>query len=378
MSIKKKIYAWYVVAGFCLLISSRSSIVAKNEDEKSILVKGGMSFGDRIVTGKACVIPAGTGRKLMHKIEQGDIVVAKMTNSSWDPALLRAGGIITDEGGRNSHAVLLGMRLSIPVIVGVGDATTKIVDGDIITLDCINKVVYQVAKKENCEIQTATVSHNNFHDTSKVHGVLKPQGKLLGRYTTEKNDYFYMDTIGENKTEAIVCNQTGIQITKQRLQQDSQQIRKYVVDVIGRDIQKARLAGKFLATTLGGISGYVYDSIPFAFFKDQKAIEKVFERLVDDSSIAYICELKETFKREILRGKKEFNETELAEFLYGHVIEKIHVADHHKVILKRQPTKMDEFVVGKEKVVEKDEYMYFTFLNFVTRYYLEQELTKKK
>ena len=73
-------------------------------------------------------------------------------------------------------------------------------------------------------------------------------------------------------------------------------------------------------------------------------------------------------------NKKKLNQSLLAEFLYDHIVDKLHVTDVQRALLKKEPIKMDEF---EREYVKKDEYMYFTLLNFVIRYYLEQELKNR-
>jgi pyruvate,water dikinase len=93
----------------------------------------GSSVGQKIASGIARVI------KNMNEIDQmqhGDILVTDMTDPDWVPALKRAAGIITNKGGRTCHAAIVSRELGIPAIVGTHDGTSKIVDGQDITLDC--------------------------------------------------------------------------------------------------------------------------------------------------------------------------------------------------------------------------------------------------
>jgi hypothetical protein len=60
--------------------------------------------------------------------------------------------------------------------------------------------------------------------------------------------------------------------------------------------------------------------------------------------------------------------------LYGNIIDRLTITDAQKALLKKEPLRMDEFV--RKGIVKRSEYMYYTLLNFVVRYYLEQELKK--
>ncbi|MEY3982616.1 MAG: phosphoenolpyruvate synthase, partial [Bacteroidota bacterium] len=86
-------------------------------------------------------IAAGTARLLEHPseghlVQPGDIIVTDLTNPDWDPVLKKAAGIVTNRGGRTSHASIVARELGVPAIVGTGNATTSIVSGQSITLDC--------------------------------------------------------------------------------------------------------------------------------------------------------------------------------------------------------------------------------------------------
>ena len=69
------------------------------------------------------------------KLISGEILVAPMTNPDWVPTIRRAGGVITDGGGMTCHAAIVARELGVPCIVGARDATTKLHDGDVVSLD---------------------------------------------------------------------------------------------------------------------------------------------------------------------------------------------------------------------------------------------------
>lgn len=79
----------------------------------------------------------------IHKIVAGDILVAKMTTPDYVPAMKRAVAIVTDQGGRTSHAAIVSRELGIPCIVGASVATTKLSDGQIITVDGSTGKIYE-------------------------------------------------------------------------------------------------------------------------------------------------------------------------------------------------------------------------------------------
>jgi pyruvate,water dikinase len=79
----------------------------------------------------------------IDKVLDGDILVAEMTTPDFVPAMKRAAAIVTDRGGRTAHAAIVSRELSIPCIVGTGQATSVLSDGQIITVDGTQGKVYE-------------------------------------------------------------------------------------------------------------------------------------------------------------------------------------------------------------------------------------------
>lgn len=101
--------------------------------ERSKVLAKGEAIGSRITTGTARVLhsPSEAG-----KLKPGEILITDVTSPDWDPILKNAGAIITDKGGRTSHASIVARELGVPAIVGCGDATGSIADGDLVTISC--------------------------------------------------------------------------------------------------------------------------------------------------------------------------------------------------------------------------------------------------
>ncbi|MBI5456376.1 phosphoenolpyruvate synthase [Candidatus Kaiserbacteria bacterium] len=98
---------------------------------RKLLAKG-ISVGHSIVSGRARVIHH---TDEAHDFKKGEILVTKMTDPDWGPIMKRAVAIVTDSGGRTSHAAIVSRELGIPAIVGAHDATKNIKTGDEITID---------------------------------------------------------------------------------------------------------------------------------------------------------------------------------------------------------------------------------------------------
>ena len=101
--------------------------------EKSKELASGEAIGSRIATGIARILHS---PKDAEKLKDGEIVVTELTSPDWDPILKKASAIVTDKGGRTSHASIIARELGVPAIVGSGDGTTKIADGQAITVNC--------------------------------------------------------------------------------------------------------------------------------------------------------------------------------------------------------------------------------------------------
>ncbi|MCK9275426.1 MAG: phosphoenolpyruvate synthase [Syntrophales bacterium] len=102
-----------------------------NEEGKRILT--GLSIGDAIAAGKACIIKSAAQ---IDKFTENSVLVTEMTDPDWVPIMKKAAGIVTDHGGRTCHAAIVSRELGIPAIVGTGDATRVLKAGQEITISC--------------------------------------------------------------------------------------------------------------------------------------------------------------------------------------------------------------------------------------------------
>src|SRR5258706_15402995 len=72
----------------------------------------------------------------MGRIKPGDIIVTDMTDPNWEPVMKRAAAIVTNRGGRTCHAAIIARELGIPAVVGCGNATEVLKDGETVTVSC--------------------------------------------------------------------------------------------------------------------------------------------------------------------------------------------------------------------------------------------------
>ncbi len=72
----------------------------------------------------------------MNRIKPGDVLVTDMTDPDWEPIMKKASAIVTNRGGRTCHAAIIARELGIPAVVGCGDATERMKDGENVTVSC--------------------------------------------------------------------------------------------------------------------------------------------------------------------------------------------------------------------------------------------------
>src|SRR5699024_1113356 len=105
------------------------------------VIAKGQGLGRHYAFGKTVV--TNDPEEANTRMENGDILVTFATDKDMMPAIEKAGGIITDEGGLTSHAAVVGLNMGIPVIVGVNDVVKVIKDGVKVTVDGSTGNVHQ-------------------------------------------------------------------------------------------------------------------------------------------------------------------------------------------------------------------------------------------
>ena len=101
--------------------------------KKSKVIVTGRAIGQRIGAGPARIIG---DVKEMARVQSGDVLVADMTDPDWEPVMKRASAIVTNRGGRTCHAAIIARELGIPAVVGCGNATELVKEGQPITVSC--------------------------------------------------------------------------------------------------------------------------------------------------------------------------------------------------------------------------------------------------
>ncbi len=102
-------------------------------DEKGDVIVEGRAIGQKIGAGAVRVM---TSIDQMHEFNEGEVLVADMTDPDWEPIMKRASAIVTNRGGRTCHAAIIARELGIPAVVGTGDATKVLADERLVTVSC--------------------------------------------------------------------------------------------------------------------------------------------------------------------------------------------------------------------------------------------------
>jgi pyruvate,water dikinase len=180
----------------------------KNSDYKeySLLEKGeklcsGAGIGNKIVSGKARILHSPSE---ISKLNKGEILVTEKTDPDWDPVLKKATAIITNQGGRTSHAAIVAREVGAIAVVGTSNGTQKIKDGQLITVSTAKGNTGDVfngqLKWEEKVIDISSVPKTK----TKVMLILAHPDEAFG-YSQLPND-----GVGLMRMEFIISNSIGI------------------------------------------------------------------------------------------------------------------------------------------------------------------------
>ena len=130
------------VNGKIYIIQARPETVQSGKSQLAISYQL-MNTGEVLASGQAVGSKVASGRaRILHspndsdKLHAGEIVVTELTSPDWDPILKNASAIVTNKGGRTSHASIVARELGVPAVVGCNNATESIRDGELITVSC--------------------------------------------------------------------------------------------------------------------------------------------------------------------------------------------------------------------------------------------------
>ena len=221
---------WAKEKGKLYIVQTRPvTTIAQNTKSAKVDKDGIKIASSPILTGSPASPGIGTGPvkilsspKEIGKINKGDVMVAPMTSPDYVPAMKKSAAIITDQGGQTSHAAIVSRELGIPCVVGAKDATKKLRDGQIVTVNGEDGLVYlgtntkilEVSKASqvlrHTKTKTATKLYVNLAEPDRVKEIAKRNVDGVGLLRAE----FMIANIGIHPKEAIKRKEQGKFIEK--------------------------------------------------------------------------------------------------------------------------------------------------------------------
>ena len=139
-----------------------------------------------------------------QEFSEGDVLVTDMTDPDWEPIMKKASAIVTNKGGRTCHAAIVAREMGVPAIVGCGNATSLLNDGDEVTISCAEGdtgIVYEGTL--DYEVVETKLNDLPFIDTALMLNVASPS--LAFRFSHIPNK-----GVGLAREEFIINNYIGI------------------------------------------------------------------------------------------------------------------------------------------------------------------------
>jgi len=168
-------------------------------EEGKLIVKGA-SVGSKVASGRAKVIFDVKG---INDFKAGEVLVTDMTDPDWEPIMKIASAIVTDKGGRTSHAAIVSRELGIPCVVGAVGATKKIKTGDVITIDTTGSDGLILSGDIKFKITEVDIKK-----------VKKPRVKIMMNIATPETafekSFLPNDGVGLGRVEFIIAGDIGI------------------------------------------------------------------------------------------------------------------------------------------------------------------------
>ena len=131
------------IDGRLYIVQARPETVASQRTATTVESYALKGSGEVIVEGRSVgeKIASGTARSIenlshLAEFKPGEVLVADTTTPDWEPVMKTAAAIITNRGGRTCHAAIIARELGVPAVVGCGDATTRVANGETVTVSC--------------------------------------------------------------------------------------------------------------------------------------------------------------------------------------------------------------------------------------------------
>lgn len=199
-------------------------VIDKDEAKKPIL--DGLAASPGVAEGPVTIVGS---PKEINKVKEGDILVAEMTNPDYVPAMKRAAAIVTDLGGRTSHAAIVSRELGVPAVVGTTNATKILKSGELISVDGDAGLVYEGNVTEEIE----DTSKEAKIDTTKLKTATKIYLNLAEPELAEDMAKRNVDGIGLLRAEFMIAN---IGVHPRKVIKDKKQ--KEYINQLAEDLEK--------------------------------------------------------------------------------------------------------------------------------------------
>ncbi|MBO8128652.1 MAG: phosphoenolpyruvate synthase [Peptococcaceae bacterium] len=206
-------WAWDAQDGLFYILQARpiTTLQPENNENERVVLARGLGASPGIAYGPVRVVQTLND---INQVYEGDILVTVMTNPDMVPAMKKAAGIVTDEGGRTCHAAIVSRELGVPCIVGAKDATRVLQEGMEVTVDATRGVIYkgrveetreQVKDKSDGELAAANVLLKEMAPITATRIYMNlGQPDVVGKYKD-----LPFDGIGLMRTEFIFTDHIG-------------------------------------------------------------------------------------------------------------------------------------------------------------------------
>jgi len=160
----------------------------------------GISVGSKAATGAVHII---INPKQIKEFKKGEILVTTMTDPDWEPIMKMASAIVTDHGGRTSHAAIVSRELGLPAIVGSGTATKALKSGQLVTVDTTGSAGIVTAGKANIKVREHSLGTLPKTKTKIMVNIASPDIAF-------ENSFLPVEGVGLAREEFIIASHIGI------------------------------------------------------------------------------------------------------------------------------------------------------------------------
>ncbi|WP_456463671.1 phosphoenolpyruvate synthase [Persephonella sp.] len=238
------------------------------EKRKEKILITGIAVGNKIATGNVKILMSPEEGEIF---KEGDVLVTDMTDPDWEPIMKKAAAIVTNRGGRTCHAAIVARELGVPAVVGTGNATEVLKDGQLVTVSCAEgDVGYVYDGQIEYEIEEVDINTLPKTKTPIMMNVASPEGAF---------DFSFLPNagVGLAREEFIINNYIGIHplalIKFEEIKQKDPDLAKIIEDkTFGYD-NKEEYYIKKLSYGIARIAAAFYPKPVIVRFSDFKSNE---------------------------------------------------------------------------------------------------------